>query len=109
MNRLSIANLLSSPPVMQVTNDWQSMDRREFLFFIFELHKTINYISEFNDSLIPQLLQNPFAINFWLQFQNAQLQPHLQYAALARSLVAENPLDLRNKVWWSVTKKWHTN
>ncbi|KAF1747166.1 hypothetical protein GCK72_023627 [Caenorhabditis remanei] len=79
MNRLSIANLLSSPPVMQVANDWQSMDR------------------QFNDSLIPQLLQNPFAINFWLQFQNAQLQPHLQYAALARSLVAENPLDLSNK------------
>uniref|UniRef100_A0A1I7U124 HTH psq-type domain-containing protein n=1 Tax=Caenorhabditis tropicalis TaxID=1561998 RepID=A0A1I7U124_9PELO len=55
------------------------------------------YKGEFNESLLPQLLQSPWAINFWLQFQTAQLQPHLQYAALARSLTADNPLDLSNK------------
>ncbi|CAL2049341.1 unnamed protein product [Caenorhabditis brenneri] len=89
MNRLSIASILSSPsPVMQVPNDWQNlvMDR------------------PFNESLLPQLLQSPWAINFWLQFQSAQLQPHLQYAALARSLVTENPLDLSNKTMNALQK-----
>uniref|UniRef100_A0A8R1HUY7 HTH psq-type domain-containing protein n=2 Tax=Caenorhabditis japonica TaxID=281687 RepID=A0A8R1HUY7_CAEJA len=83
MNRLSVANLLSSPsPVMQVSSEWQNpIAERQFN----------------TSSLVPQLFQYPWAINFWLQFQNAQLQPHLQYAALARSLVGENPLDLSNK------------
>ncbi|CAI2356464.1 unnamed protein product [Caenorhabditis sp. 36 PRJEB53466] len=82
MNRLSVANLLSSPsPVVQVGTDWQNMAMER-----------LN-----TGALLPQLLQNPWAVNFWVQFQNAQLQPHLPYATLARSLVADNPLDLSNK------------
>ncbi|CAP25171.1 Protein CBR-MBR-1 [Caenorhabditis briggsae] len=89
-NRLSIANLLSSPSqVMQgASENWQNifLDR------------------QLNESLLPHLLQNPWAINFWLQFQNSQLQPQLQYAAIARSFITENPLDLSNKTMNALQK-----